>query len=197
MTDAPQRILVMGVGNPLMRDEGIGPRVAELLMTTYDFPEHVEIADAGTMGYSILNMFTGFDHLIIVDAMRDSGHPAGTVLVLTPEALANGQVMHSLHDTRLVDVLGAAALIDRAPETICVVMQIEEIVEWVLELSAPCEGALPLAAGAVLDRLRELGVSPKVRADAAGFHARVIEALRSYAPMPEAPIASQPEAQDD
>lgn len=185
MTETAPRILVMGVGNPLMRDEGIGPRVAEMLLTAYEFPENVEIVDAGTMGYSILDMFRGVDHLIVMDAMRDTGHPAGTVLVLSPADLAENQVMHSLHDTRLTDVLGAAALIDRAPETVCVTMQIEAIEEWVLELSEPCEAALPLAAGAVLEQLALLGITPDVRAEAAGVDASIIEALRSYAPMPE------------
>jgi len=194
MTDDAPRILVMGVGNPLMRDEGIGPRVVELLLSGYDFPAHVEVVDAGTMGYTILDNLRGVDHLILIDAMRDTGHPAGTVLVLSADDLAHNQVMHSLHDIRITDVLGAAALVDRAPVTVCVAMQIESIEEWVLELSEPCEAALPLAAGAALDQLARLGVTPTVREGAAGVDASIIEALRSYAPMPEESL--QPPADD-
>ncbi len=190
MTDTP-RILVMGVGNPLMRDEGIGPRVAELLMAGYDFPEYVEVVDAGTMGYSILDLFRGVDHLIVVDALRDTGHPAGTVLLLTPDEVASNQVMHSLHDVRIVDVLQAAALVDCAPETVCVGMQIEEIAEWVLELSEPCEAALPVAAALVIDRLGALGVEPTPRPEGTHITATIIEALRTYAPMPEAAFESE------
>lgn len=184
MDNAP-RILVMGVGNPLMRDEGIGPRVAELLMAGYEFPDNVEVVDAGTMGYSILDLFRGVDHLIVLDAVRDTGHPAGTVLLLSPQDIAENQVMHSLHDIRIVDVLQAAALMDRAPETICIGMQIDGITEWVLELSEPCEAALPIAAAAALDQLRALGVEPRPREGAESVNAAIIEALRTYAPMPE------------
>ncbi len=185
MDDCGNKILVMGVGNPLMRDEGIGPRVVELLLSTYEFPEDVEVADAGTMGYSILDMFREIDHLIVVDAVRDSGHPPGTVLVLQPEDLADNQVMHSLHDVRLVDVLEAAALVGHAPQTVCVGVQIESIEEWVLELSEPCEAALPLAAGAVLDQLAHLGHTPMVRDARVDVHSRIIEA------MPEESLAPQ------
>lgn len=188
-----ERILVMGVGNPLMRDEGIGPRVVELLMRGYEFPDAVDVVDAGTMGYSILDLFRGVDRVIVVDALRDTGHPAGTVLLLTPEEMGANQVMHSLHDVRIVDVLQAAALMDRAPQTVCVGMQIEAITEWVLELSEPCEAALPVAAAATLDQLRELGVDPQPREGAEHITASVIEALRTFAPMPEnAPRSDTP-----
>lgn len=190
MEEAPPRILVMGVGNPLMRDEGIGPRVAELLMAGWRFPENVEVVDAGTMGYTILDLFRGVDHAIIIDAARDTGHPAGTVLIMTPDEIAENQVMHSLHDVRIVDVLQAAALMDRAPDAICIAMQIEEIAEWVLELSEPCEAALPVAAAAALDQLRRLGVEPEPSEDADDVNARIIEALRTYAPMPEDSLGS-------
>lgn len=191
MTD--ERILVMGVGNPLMRDEGTGPRVIELLLSGYEFPENVEVVDAGTMGLTILDLLRGIDRLIVVDAVRDTGHPAGTVLVMSPEDLAENQVMHSLHDLRLVDVLQNAALLDRAPETVVIAVQIEAITEWVLELSEPVEAALPIAAAAVLDQLSDLGVTPTERTDSATA-AQIIAALRSYEPMPEE--ALRPEQED-
>lgn len=178
------RVLVMGIGNPLMRDEGAGPRVVELLLKGFVFPDGVEVIDAGTMGFGILDVIRGIDQLIVVDALRETGHPAGTVLLLTPDEMSENQVMHSLHDTRLVDVLQAAALMDRAPETVAVGIQIEAIEEWVLELSEPVAEALPIAAAAVLDRLRALGIDPVAR-DGDETTALIIEALRTYAPMPE------------
>ncbi len=181
---ASERILVMGVGNPLMRDEGAGPRVAELLMDGYTFPDDVSVVDAGTMGLSILELLIDLEHLIVVDAIKETGHPAGTVLLLTPEDLADNQVMHSLHDMRLIDVLQHAALMDRMPKTTVLIgIQIESIDQWVLELSPPVEAALPIAASAVLDELERLGVTPEPRADS-DVHAGIIRALRTYEPMP-------------
>lgn len=177
-------ILVMGVGNPLMCDEGVGPRVAELLASGFSFPDNVEVVDAGTIGFSILDLFMGRDHVIVIDAVKDTGHPAGTVVILTPEEIGANQVMHSLHDTRLVDVLQAAAMTGHTPQTICVGVQVESLAEWVVELTPACAEAIPIAAAAVLDKLRSLGVEPTpIRTD--DTHAKIIEALRTYGPMPE------------
>jgi hydrogenase maturation protease len=186
-----ERILVMGVGNPLMRDEGVGPRVVELLRAGYEFPENVEVVDAGTMGFMILDVLRGFDRLIIVDALDGTDEPPGTVMLLTPDDFAPNQVMHSLHDTRLVDVLQAAELIDIRPETIAVGVQIESIQEWVLELSPAVEAALPTAAAAVLEQLHERGVVPAPRLSTSpDIDASIIESLRSYEPMPTQRIES-------
>jgi len=188
MPSSSERILVMGVGNPLMRDEGIGPRVVEMLLTQFEFPDNVEVVDAGTMSYMILDMLREVDRLVIVDAIKDTEHPAGTVMLLTPEELAANQVMHSMHDLRVVNVLEAAALVGTAPETVVVGVQIDTIEEWVLDLSEPATEALPIACACVLDQLRDRGVVPTPRTGES-IDARIIEALRSYAPLPEEGIS--------
>ena len=184
MSPTSERILVMGVGNPLMRDDGAGPRVVELLRTGYEFPDNVEVVDAGTMSFMILDLLRERDRLIVVDSVKETGYPAGTVLRLTPDEIAPNQVMHSLHDTRLVDVLQAASLMGSAPETIAIGVQIDTIEDWVLELSPGVEEAVPIAAAAVLDELADLGVEVTPRTDT-DIHAQIIEALRSYRPMPD------------
>jgi hydrogenase maturation protease len=185
-----EKILVMGVGNPLMRDDGIGPRVIELLRAGYTFPDNVEVVDAGTMSFMILDLLRGVDRLIIIDAVDNTGEPPGTVLRMTPEEIAPNQVAHSLHDLKLVDVLQAADLMGSTPETITFGVQIEAIREWVLELSAPLEAAVPIAAGAVLEELQSMGIRP-LACENDDVHAQIIGALRSYAPMPnQTPDAS-------
>ena len=73
MTIESEKILVMGVGNPLMGDDGIGPRVVEMLRAGYAFPDNVEIVDAGSMSFMILDLLRGVDRLIIIDAVRETG----------------------------------------------------------------------------------------------------------------------------
>jgi len=186
MSTAP-RILVMGVGNPLMKDEGAGPRTVEILMNGFVFPDNVEVVDCGTMGYTILDVIRDVDHLIIVDAFNAEDLEPGEVVRLEPDDFAPSQVMHSLHDVRLPEVLQAASLIGGTPETIAIGIQIEEIAEWVMELSEPVEKALPVAAAAVLEELAALGVLPTPRTDAS-IDADIIAAVRSYAPIPEAAL---------
>jgi hydrogenase maturation protease len=190
MPENAPRILVMGVGNPLMRDDGVGPRVVEMLLAGYRFPDNVEILDAGTMSFTILDLLRDIDQLIIVDAIRDTGHPAGTVTKLTPQQIAPNQVRHSMHDIALIDVLQAAELMGHAPAAVAIGVQIDTIEDWVVELSPAVEEAAPIAVAAVLDELASHGATPSPNGDV-DVHAQVLAALRSYAPMPSAPAQAE------
>jgi hydrogenase maturation protease len=157
-----RRVLVIGVGNVLMRDEGVGPRVAAELQDRYGFSDDVEVMDAGTMGLGMLHLFRGLEYLLIVDAINGTGHPPGTVVQISPEDFAPNQVMHSLHDIRLVDVLNAARLIDAEPMlTDCVGIQIEDIAPeaFSIGLTDSVEAAVPRATAAALTLLEENGIA--------------------------------------
>jgi hydrogenase maturation protease len=180
MAESSERILVLGVGNPLMGDDGIGPRVVELLQSGYEFAENVELLDAGTMSFSILNLIREADHLVVVDAVRNTGRPAGTVMRMTPEQIAPNQIRHSMHDVALIDVLEAVELMGYAPSAVAIAVQIANMEEAVLELSPNVEAAVPIAAAAALGELAALG-APGVVGDE-GVAARVSAAMASYTP---------------
>lgn len=164
-TDAPERILILGIGNILMKDEGVGCRVVEELFARYDFPDNVDIEDSGTMGMMILNLLRQYDFVLIVDAVNGTGYPGGSVVRLAPEDIADNQVMHSLHDLRFVDVLQAAELIGIRPEGHVVGIQVEDMepVELTIGLSEPVEAALDTAIDAVLTVLAERGVKATLK----------------------------------
>jgi len=150
VSDIEPRVLVLGIGNILMLDEGVGNRVAVELEKNYQFPDDVRIMDAGTMGLGMIHLFRGVEFLLVVDAMDGSGHPPGTVVRIAPEEFAPNQVMHSLHDIRFVDVLEAAKLIGLMPEADCIGIQVQEMnpAEITIGLSEPVEAAVPRAVAA-------------------------------------------------
>jgi hydrogenase maturation protease len=175
-----ERVTIMGIGNPLMRDEGIGIRVVETLMTAFEFSPAVTLVDAGTMGMSILNLFQDCDYMLVVDAIDGTDEPAGTVVRLTPEDLAPNQVMHSLHDIRLVDVLQSAMLMGLEPEVDCIGIQVEDMNELSIGLTPAVEAAVPEAVAAVLTVLAERGIVPAARPESeAGDDAHVLRAIRT------------------
>jgi hydrogenase maturation protease len=175
-----ERVTIMGIGNPLMRDEGIGIRVVETLMTSFEFSPEVTLVDAGTMGMSILNLFQDCDYMLVVDAIDGSGEAPGTILRLSPEDLAPNQVMHSLHDIRLVDVLQSAMLMGLEPHVDCIGVQIEDMNELSIGLTPALEAAVPDAVAAVLAVLAERGIAAKARPEAeAGADAHVLRAIRT------------------
>lgn len=166
---AEERILVLGVGNALMRDEGVGPRIVEAILAGWSLPDNVRVIDAGTLGFAIVHLLKEADFVLVADAVDGTGRPPGTVLRLRPEHFAPNQVLHSLHDVRLVDVLAAARLIGVEPAVECVGVQVEDIApeEFSIGLTAAVESAVPRAVAAVLMLLEERGVrhSPAPTAD--------------------------------
>lgn len=179
---SPRRVLVLGVGNPLVGDEGVGVRVIAQLMGEYDFPEHVELVDSGTMGFGMLDVLRTADRVLVIDAVDGTGHAPGTVVRLLPEDIAPNTVFHSLHDTRLVDVLQAASLLGREPETICLGVQIAAMEQWVLDLTPQVEAAVPVAVAAALSELHAWGVQVSPRTDP-GDSASVVGTLRTQRPL--------------
>jgi hydrogenase maturation protease len=178
-----ERITVAGIGNPLMRDEGIGVRVVETLGAALRFPDNVTLLDAGTMGMGVLNLFQDCDYMLVVDAVDGTGEPPGTVVRLTPEDLAPNQVMHSLHDVRLVDVLSAAELVGIRPTVECVGIQIEDMGTLAIGLSPAVEAAIPSAVEAVLSILAERDVKAEPLREGS-VDSRILEAIRTSLPVP-------------
>ena len=186
MLEENPRVLVLGIGNILMMDEGVGNRIATELQRNYRFPDHVRVMDAGTMGLGMMHLFRGVEFLLVVDAIDGTGHPAGTVVRVSPEDFAPNQVLHSLHDVRFVDVLNAARMIDIMPEADCIGVQIENMspAELTIGLSDSVEAALPRAIAAVLYILEEHGVvsEPVAEGDAdPSLQAQVAEAKSDVA----------------
>lgn len=175
-----ERITVMGIGNPLMMDEGVGVRVMEVMMGTLAFPDNVTLIDAGTMGMGILNLFQACDYLLVIDAVDGTGEPPGTVVRLSPEDLAPNQVKHSMHDMRFVDVLEAAMLMGCRPEADCIGIQIADMGHVEIGLAPAVEAAVPAAVAAALDILGERGVTATI-SENPSVEASILEAIRTRA----------------
>lgn len=163
-----------------MTDEGVGVRVAEILMSTYQFPDGVEVVDAGTLGLGIINLLRDRDLVIIVDAVDKTGHEPGTVVLMTPDEMAPAQILHTLHDVRFTNVLEAATLTGIEPEAICIGVQIASMEQWVTELTHQVEAALPVAVAAVLDTLESHGLAA-TPAQGTSEVAEIIENIRTRA----------------
>jgi hydrogenase maturation protease len=171
-----ERITVMGIGNPLVKDEGVGIRIIEAMMSTLTFPDNVALVDAGTMGMGILNLFQDCDYLLVIDAVDGTGEAPGTVVRMTPEDMAPNTIKHSMHDMRLVDVLEAATLMGTRPDVDCIGIQVLDMDGISIGLTEPVESAVPRAVEAALSVLAEHGVvaTPSTRSSDEG---RVLSAI--------------------
>ncbi|MDR3315129.1 MAG: hydrogenase maturation protease [Coriobacteriales bacterium] len=164
----PQRIGILCIGNLLMLDEGVGSRVAAELLERYEFPSNVEVLDRGTMGMALLADLKRFDVVLVVDAVDNTGTAPGTVVTFLPEDIAPYQAFHGAHDTRFIDVLEAAALLDYKVEGHCLGVQVENMqpAQLTIGLTPPVEAAVPFLVECVLGFLEQRGCVPHDRSPA-------------------------------
>lgn len=156
-------ILVLGVGNVLLSDEGIGVRTVEALSERFSLPPEVEVLDGGTAGMDLLDIIAGRSHVIIVDAVR-TGAPPGTVIRLEGDAVpAFFRNKISPHQLGLSDVLAALKIMDLSPASISVIGVEPETLELGLDLSPLMAGRLDHLVALVVDALRAIGLSPVPR----------------------------------
>ncbi len=140
----PQRppILVLGLGNILLRDEGIGVHVVRAL-ADLAWPAEVELCDGGTAGLNLLDLLADRSSVIVIDAL-DSDDPVGSIRCLHENELgAECQPLLSLHDLGLMEALAAARRIGCAPQRIAVIGVRPRVVAWGLELSAEIAALVP------------------------------------------------------
>jgi hydrogenase maturation protease len=159
-------IRVLGVGNILMADDGLGPFVVRMLEADYEFPDQVELVDAGTPGLDFMPFLDGAGAVIVIDTVHADG-PPGTIrrydvaqfLASPPPARINP------HQPGLREALMAAALSDSTPDELIIIGVVPESIEAVVRLGATLRAAVPRVVSAVLAELERLGAAPKKRSD--------------------------------
>lgn len=150
-------ILVLGIGNVLLMDEGTGVKVVEELDRRYVFPKGVDLLDGGTSGIELLSHIRNRDTVIIIDAMT-WGQPPGTVGRVEGEDVpAAFRTRISPHQLGLSDLLAAAMLTDEMPGHLVLFGVEPQSLDAGFSLSPAVEKNFDKLLTAVLDELRELG----------------------------------------
>lgn len=108
------KILVLGIGNVLLGDEGVGVHIVRELQKL-DWDENIKCLDGGTGGLILLEPMQNADHVIIIDATID-GAPVGTVRRLSPKFSKDYPVSLTAHDIGLKDLLDTFYLTDKIPQ---------------------------------------------------------------------------------
>jgi hydrogenase maturation protease len=151
-------ILVLGLGNPVMTDDGVGLAALERLRASYDLAPWVELADGGTWGMRLLPMIEDHDSVLFLDAISTGAAP-GTLVRLEgdgiPRGLGTGKI--SPHQVDLQDVLAAASLRGRLPRRMVALGLQPERVEMGVGLTPVVEAALEALVAAAVDCLEGWG----------------------------------------
>jgi len=146
------KILIIGIGNLLCRDEGIGVHVIER-MKALELPDHVELLDIGTSTMDLISYLDGVKKLIVIDATKAEGIP-GTIYKCRPEDLLpteDGPI--SLHEIGLIETLDMVK--KKGLEMDTVIFGVEpKVLDWGMELSDEVKSKIPAIIEAVLKESR-------------------------------------------
>lgn len=155
------RIIVLGVGNILLSDEGVGVRAVEKLQRDFILPVGVEVIDGGTTGMEMLEDLAGADHILIVDAVRSGNAPASIVRLAGEQVPVFFRTKLSPHQIGLSDVLATLVLTGEQPGGVTVIGVEPVSLETAMALSPQVEAVLPEVVSLVVDELRQLGAVVK------------------------------------
>ena len=159
MQNTPHGILVLGVGNILYTDEGVGVRLVEKLQQDYEFSDNVTLLDGGTLGTKLMDPIMNCSMLIVVDAVLGGDKP-GSIYRLTGEDLRKSLAFkNSLHQTDLVDTLIFCELAGHRPEAVVIGIEPRDYESLAVELTDEIAHRLPVLADVVLQEITQAGGS--------------------------------------
>ena len=150
---SPQNIVILGIGNLLLSDEGVGVHVANKLMEM-DLPEGVSVVEGGTDGFRLLNIITEADRLIVIDSVMTGAAP-GSIYKFNIEEVKNcpSGFKTSVHQIGILEVINMSGLIGKTPHTTVIGIEPQSL-EMGMELSPEINDKIPRIIEIVLDELK-------------------------------------------
>jgi len=147
------KTLVLGLGNVIMGDEGVGVHVVRAL-ERQSLPTGVECLDGGTGGFILLEPLQNADRIILIDAAAD-GNPPGTVTRTTPRFSKDYPPTLTAHDIGVKDLLDAFYMQGGTREVVLYAIAIDPKQPISMDLSAECARAVQIAVHEILEELRD------------------------------------------
>lgn len=152
------KTLVLGLGNPILTDDGVGVWVAEMVRHALPPGSNVEVSEASLGGLALMERMVGYDRVILIDALQTTGGQPGAIRRLTLTELASvspTQHIASAHDTNLVTALemGQRMQLTLPREVIIFGIEVEKVFDFGERPTPAVMAAIPQAAAAVLREL--------------------------------------------
>lgn len=166
MSAGAPSVVILGVGNVLMSDEGVGVHAVVELEKAYDFPENVRCLDGGTSTNELLGDLEYVDHLIVLDAVN-AGREPGALVRLEGDAVPRAFTTKlSPHQVGISDLLATLTFLGRGPKHVLLLGVEPERLSLDLTLSKTVAGRVPELCQQVLGELDKLGLPHPPRARA-------------------------------
>lgn len=159
MNNSIPKIIILGVGNILLKDEGVGVKVIERLKRDFKFPSNIELIDGGTAGFRLIDLLEGAEHLIIVDAVQGNDEPGSIYRFKFEDMPVNISKKFSPHQIGILETLILIKMLGKIPDTTIIAIQPKDCSNWGTELTPEIEDKIPNIVNLVINELRNLGVN--------------------------------------
>ena len=162
-------IVVLGVGNLLLTDEGVGPITIDYLGERWEFPGHVQLVDGATAGLELINVFQSADSIVVIDTVLGDAEPGALYRFHPDDVPRDVRYRTSIHQVSFMDAWNMVRLLGPAPEIVIIGVQPEDMSTPHVGLTSTIEARLPDIEELVLGELERLGVpAPRRRKPGAG-----------------------------
>ena len=154
-----EHVMILGVGNILLSDEGFGIRVVEALNARYDFPDNVSVIDGGVLGINLMGVISEADQLIVVDVIRNKGNPGDLYRIEGKDIPERIRAKNSLHQIDFLESLTLCQALDKVPETVIVGVEPRDIETLSVDLTSTTADRIDDMIQMVLSEMDRLGVT--------------------------------------
>lgn len=151
----PVKTLILGLGNVLLQDEGIGVHTLREL-EQQSWPDNVDLLDGGTGGFVLLSLFQEYKNMVIIDATL-SKEPEGTIKVLKPKFAKDFPKSLSTHELGLKDMIESSILLGKVPDISLVVISINPDQIMSVELTSDIKAKIPDLIDTVSSIISDIG----------------------------------------
>jgi len=173
-------LLVLGLGNVLLGDDGLGAAAIARIERNYRIPPGVHLEDGGTLGLSLLGLLAESDCVILVDAVRTDSPPGTLVRIDGEDVMDAVRERLSPHQVGVADLLDAARLIDCYPATVTLLGLVPEAIDLSIVRSSSVEARLDELVEAVVREVQSLGYKMLPETESEGRHYPIRDSIHHF-----------------
>jgi len=155
-------IAVIGAGNVLFYDEGIGIFAQRYLDENYEFSSNVTIVDGGVLGFQLMTYYQDYDKVLILDTITMHGEERGTIYSIPAEELLGlGSYKQNAHEVEIVEMLEICSLLDKMADVKIIGIVPEDIIEVRTDLTSKLKANFNNFVNTAINELKNMGIEIK------------------------------------
>jgi hydrogenase maturation protease len=159
--DEKKKLIILGIGNILLQDEGFGVHFVHWFETRWQLPDDVDIVDGGTLGYVLLNIMNSCERMIVIDIMRLNDEPGSIYRFSREELESHLPPPTTAHEVTFADVLFKADLMGECPEIVFLCIVPKAYGDLNLEITSLIREKFPAMEALLLEELAKNDIVPE------------------------------------